>query len=168
MKPALLIVMMVLLAVSLSGEFVSEEQIPALVYEHFAGELPAGMPVMLDLYAGRFTRSLEIIYKRELLREGFQLYEREQENFLRLSIDYGNRENLRSSGFLFFRKSYREEEHQFSYQLTGMPQGSILDFDDLTLRTITEERSGNMRWYDPILISAIIGTLAYLFYFGGN
>lgn len=168
MKSGLLILIMVIIAFTLSGEFVREEQIPPLVYEHFSGELPSGIPVTLDFYAGRFTRSLEIIYKEELLSSGFQLFEHEQDNYLHLSIDYENRINQRSSGFLFFRKSYKEEDHHFAYQVTAMPQGLILDFDHLTLKTITEERIGNMRWYDPILISAIIGTLAYLFYFGGN
>lgn len=145
-----------------------EEQIPQIVFEQFYRELPQNIPVVLDFNTGRYTRSLERLFKGQLLNDGYVLFENTQENCLLLSIDYDENPVHRSSGFFIFRRSYQEEHHNFSFQLTRLPESRILDYDHLTLVTLNKQQRTNMRWYDPVLISAVIGTLAYLFYFGGS
>jgi hypothetical protein len=151
------------------AEIIAErEQIPQLVFENFYRDLPADIPVVLDLFVGDFTPPLENLFKEKLLEDGYELYEEEQEESLVIRITYGYVSTLRTSGFFPVKRRYREENHLVSYQLTKIPERQILDFENLTITTFTPDEASTMRWYDPLIISAIIGTLAYLFYFGGS
>ncbi len=145
-----------------------EEEVPGVVFNHFYRELPLDIPLILDINAGRFTFHLEKLFKEKLVKDGYSLYETAPENSLVIRLNYDEETRRRSSGFFLFRKEFLEDTYYFSYQLTKTPEGEILDFENLTLTNVTVQERSNMKWYDPILISAIIGTLAYLFYFGGN
>ena len=146
----------------------TEEEIPQTVLEYFYRELPLDIPVVLDIDAGRFSYALEKLYKEKLLKEGYRLFEQEQENSFILKITFAEASRTRSTGFLIFQKHNQEDFFYFSSQVTKMPESQILNFENLTLTRISKPKSSNMKWYDPLLISAFIGTLAYLFYFGGN
>ncbi|MBW6516594.1 MAG: hypothetical protein K0B81_08300 [Candidatus Cloacimonetes bacterium] len=146
----------------------SEEEIPSTVFTHFYQELPVDLPVVLDFNTGRFTHQLERLFKEQLINDGYQVFEQVQENSLILRLTYDETILQKSSGFFIFKKHYQEERFEFSYQLTKMPESRILSFENITISSVSSNYESNMRWYDPILISAFIGTLAYLFYFGGN
>jgi|GEM_PF-2561534 hypothetical protein len=147
---------------------IDEEKIPERVFEHFYTELPADYPIVLDFQAGRFTDPVKLRFGKKLLEDGNTLYEQEPESGLQLSIDYELDQREKSSGFFLFRKYYLEEIHSFTYRVTELPEGRIIRFDDIELITVNEQTSSNMKWYDPLLITVVIGSLAYLFYFGGN
>jgi hypothetical protein len=147
---------------------VEEENIPEKVFQHFYEKLPAEYPIVLDFRAGRFTDPLKLKFGRQLLEDGNTLYEQEPESGLHLSLDYDSKQREKSSGFFLFRKYYLQEEHSFTYQVTELPEGRIIRFDDIELITVTKHKSSNMKWYDPLLITVVVGSLAYLFYFGGN
>jgi len=155
-------------SVTYSYSVTSEEEIPSTVFTHFYQEIPLDLPVLLDFNAGRFTYPLERLFKEKLLADGYQIYEQEQEHSLILRLAYDESLLQRSSGFFIFKKHYQEEKYDFSYQLTRMPDSRILKYENITISYISSDNESNMRWYDPFLISAFIGTLAYLFYFGGN
>ncbi len=166
-----LLILLILIAVNFSfAEILTEkEDIPQIVFEHFYRDLPPDIPVVLEFHAGEYSEPLARKFKEQLLKDGYELYEEVQENCLLLKMSYGYTATQQRSGFFPFSKTYLEENHLFSYQISKIPESRIKSLDTLTLTTFSKDESdAAMRWYDPLLISAIIGTLAYLFYFGGN
>lgn len=155
-----------LISLSIASGNIEEEQIPQAVLDHFYRELPSDTPLFLDLYAGKFTGQITRLLKERLINDGYTLYETKQQDSLILKMTFEDTSSEKKSGYFPFRSTITETKYTFSLQITKLPENRIVSFDTLSLTTLTSERSSNMKWYDPILITGIIGALAYLFYFG--
>ena len=121
----------------------------------------------MKINADEFTQKTTWILKDELLKKQFTILEGMQENSQILKIDYQTERNVRKVKKFIFRRKQFVQIHRFSLQTTGQ-DGRINDFRTLEFEVIDLEAKKGMNWYDPIMISTVIGGLIYLFYYGNN
>ena len=143
--------------------------IPNLVVEHVLSDVPNNMPVVIDVVASDFTIPIESRLKEALISQKLELFEELDKDHHLVSISlYDHHEFFtRKSGL--FPKKKRYVAYNFAYQVTEMPNQRIVIHKNFKVSTQLEEVNiSGSKWYDTLLISLIVGGLAYLFYFGAN
>jgi len=151
----------------LADELTEKENIPGFLAEQSILMLNGNDPVLLQINAEEFTQQTTWLLKEELLKREFTITEDLHVESEMLKIDYQIERNIRKvKKFIFTGKQYTMI-HRFSIQTTES-SGKINDFRTLEYVTADSKAGKMMNWYDPIMISTIIGGLIYLFYYGNN
>jgi hypothetical protein len=128
--------------------------------------LPAGQPVYLEVTSDEWSTLLSDRLKTRILAGGLRLLNRESADGVILQLDCSTESVKRKS---LLDLSGDHVRHRFSIQVTDSATGQILSWKTHDWVESTDDaRSDHLRWYDPILVSAVIGGLVYLFYFGAK
>jgi len=144
-----------------------ENQIPERVVEFFYEKLPSDKPVIVRVEAGRFTMEISDLLKQRLIDDGIVLFEKETQEYQLIGVSYYVVPKVVRYKRLFSVVEKRQIAHNFNYQVTSFPEGKIEVYNKITIMSQPVEHKSGMKWYDTLFISAIIGGLAYLLYFGG-
>jgi hypothetical protein len=128
--------------------------------------LPVDRPVFLEIAADEWTPLLTDRLKTRLLSDNVRLLTRDAADGVSLEIGCVA-EPLPHKGLLDLSRTLIR--YRFTLQVTDNTTGQVLAWKT---RDHLEPESGtnseHLRWYDPVLVSAVIGGLVYLFYFGAK
>jgi len=151
----------------LADDLADKENIPGFLAEQSILMLEGNEPVLLQINAGEFTQQTTWLLKEELLKREFTITEDLHDESEILKIEYQFERNIRKvKKFIFTGKQYTVI-HRFSIQTTDA-SGKINDFRTVEYVTTDSEAEKVMNWYDPIMVTTVIGGLIYLIYYGNN
>jgi hypothetical protein len=145
-----------------------EKQVQETIVNQFYQQLPSQLPVVLTLDVDEYEISLAGMLKSRLIEDGYQLYAEISEEHYDIVLKNERRFRREKGGFFLVPRHYYITTHLFSYEVIHYPSKKTITFDTCEVETRIREKSTEMRWYDPILVSAVVGGLAYLFYFGNK
>ncbi|MCB5231143.1 MAG: hypothetical protein WCX83_03790 [Candidatus Cloacimonas sp.] len=144
------------------------QTIPERVIEQFYRELPSDLPIVVQLEVDEYEMPLSSLLKGRLLNDGHRLYTEQDGEHYTITLRNERIYTRHKGGFIFIPRNYLTTSHLFTYEVIHQPTGETIDINNLTVETKIRVKNTDMRWYDPILVSTIIGGLAYLFYFGNK
>ncbi len=146
-------------------DYYTDNQIPIQVVEKFYGQYSLDVPIILNINTGKYTTAITDLFKQRLFEDNYRLYENPTDEYLMISISHYVITQIVEHKKIFSRTIKKETINRFNYQVTKYPEGQIKDYRTLSLKSLPEQYSGGMKWYDPVLITAIVGGLVYLLYF---
>lgn len=147
-------------------EITGESIIPQKVVDEFYSEYPENRPIVLQIEAGRFSNQIMNILKKRLFDDGYTISEKVTDKCLVLRITY-DIDQYRETEKRFLSETHISRTiNNFYYQLTGYPEGEIFDFQKAVFQSEPIYRKSGLSWYEPLLISAVLGGLVYVMYFG--
>ncbi len=133
-------------------------------------EIPADRNIALDVQTGEMWEELRFEMTRLLLGRDETLLAEPASGTLVAQVTRQTSARQLGSNSLFSRTLREETTHRFRLRLIEKDSGTVIGVAACELRTscpLTNELQ-TMRWYDPVLISAILGGLIYLFYYGSE
>jgi hypothetical protein len=129
-------------------------------------QLPADRSVFLEINAEDWTPVLTDRLKTRLLAGGYLLLTRDASDGVTLSVGCSS-EAVPRKGPLDVSRS--RLHHRFTLQVTDNATGQILSYQTRDyIEIVSDNDSDHLRWYDPVLVTAVVGGLVYLFYFGAK
>lgn len=147
-------------------QYYTEAEIPERVVNEFYEKYSQDIPVFLNIQAGKFTPAIYSLLKQRLFEDSLDIYEIRPETCLKIELTYRpERERIIQKRWLKNKETIRIY-HNFSYQVTSYPKGKVISYDTLKIESRPEKAGNTLQWYDPLFISAIVGGLVYLVYFG--
>ena len=133
-------------------------------------QVPAGQDVALDVQAAEWTGQLQQFLTQGLLGRGQTVRTEPAPGMLLVQVRYDRTSQQKGSNSLLGRTLREETTHRFRLQVVDAGSQSVQSVaccELMTTQKLTDELQ-TMRWYDPVLISAILGGLIYLFYYGSE
>lgn len=168
MKRACLLIMLFITASLFATKQLDEKQVLEATVNRFYQQLPSQLPVVLTLDVDEYELTLAGMLKSRFIEDGYQLYTETTEEHYDVVLKNERRFRREKGGFVLMPRHYYITTHLFSYEVIHYPSKKTITFDTYEVETRIREKSTEMRWYDPILVSAVVGGLAYLFYFGNK
>ncbi len=149
-----------------NSRYYSSAQISEKVVSFFYGDYPDSKPIVLDIQAGQFTQMIRQLLKQRLFEDGYAIFEVRPDEYLELKIEHRQSIHHYLERRWLIRRNITSKIHHFSFQLTSYPEGQVQSYNSLSIESKPEVEEGGMQWYDPLFLTAIIGGLAYILYFG--
>ncbi len=123
-----------------------------------------GYPVYLDIDAGPYTDSIYERMVKHLMQSGVTILNRASDECLVLMI--------RHTGFDFSDDEEKDTDRmKFLVELSSNQTGEIFSISEVSFEVenaLSEEEAAGIHWYDPIIITTIVGGLIYVFYYGNQ
>ncbi len=165
-------VILSLLAVSIlwgNQTAVRESYLPKLFCNSIDYSLPSGKPLVLEIDTDRFTEEIEQCLKKKLFNEDYTiLVHNTAQDYLLLKVNYSETPSLIQKKSFWSRKNTIRKQHKFYFQVIEYPDSKLIYYDSVEFYSEEILRNNEMKWYDPILITAVLGSLAYLIYYGAK
>ncbi len=124
--------------------------------------IPDGDALYLDIDGGPFTEAIYEQLAKHFMQSGVTVLNRATDDCLVLQI--------RHIGF-DFADDEAADTIKFMVDLSGNDTGELLSISSVSFEVanaVDEEESSEMSWYDPIIITTIVGGLIYVFYYGNQ
>ena len=141
-----------------------EEEIIENITEKLVQMIDNKPEIYLQINTDEFSRELNWVLKEKCFKKNISITEN-RTNVLSLEVNYIREEKKKEIKRLIFKTQRNFTEHKFMAQLKR--DNEIIDFKTFTYAG-NKQTEKEMKWYDPIIVSSIIGGLVYLFYYGNQ
>jgi hypothetical protein len=139
--------------------------LPDTLFTGFALRQPVEKPIYLDIQVGDKTTDIIVLLKQAMLAKGYELTDEVNMNANTLQIKLDQSDELMEIKKFWGYKRYQISKSRYLLQLLD-PEKKILAFTHYELYgqpfLLSEGYTGKMKWYDPIMLFAIIGSLVYI------
>ncbi len=167
-----LIISLVLILFSFScfaTEYISTENLFEIFLNDIKTRIPEDITIHLEINENEYSSQIESTLMKFLLENHHIVVENAENAFL-LKINYT--ESIKQIGKHKFLTNNKKLQinHNFKFSLIN-PNSEIIDYELLTYKSLSSIKKtiiNEMKWYDPIMISTIVGGLIYLFYYGNK
>lgn len=124
--------------------------------------LPTEKPLYINHNTYDFDQRLIQDFKAGLFNRNHTILERVSEGVYLLDLNYKlNRSAAESLS-----------THRFIYKLTDSENAKIIDYKIFEYEFFQPQQrdsfSYRMQWYDPVIVTALVGGLVYMFYYGNK
>jgi hypothetical protein len=155
-----------ILAVALSAQLPqAASAAPDTLFTGFALRQTNEKPVYLDVQVGDKTSDIIVLLKQAMLANHYVLTEDASINANILQIKLEQSDELMEIKKFWGYKRYQISKSRYQLQLLD-PEKKVLSFTHYDMLgqpyLLSEGYTGKMKWYDPIMIFAIIGSLVYI------
>ncbi len=139
--------------------------VPDTLFTGFALRQSYEKPIFLDVQAGDKSADILILLKQTMLAKGYQLTDEADatSNILQVKLDQS--EELIEVKKFWGYKRYQISQLRYLLQLLDSNK-KILTFAHYEMYgkpyLLSEGYTGKMKWYDPVMLFAIIGSLVYI------
>jgi hypothetical protein len=139
--------------------------LPDTLFTGFALRQTHEKPIYLDVQAGDKSGDIVVLLKNAMLANGYQLKDEADSTSNILQVKLDQSEELMEIKKLWGYKRYQIPKSRYSLQLLNHEK-EILTFTHYEQFgqpfLLSEGYTGKMKWYDPIMLFAIIGSLVYI------
>jgi len=124
-------------------------------------------PVVLEVNAGVFSTQIEQHLREALFAKDYKVLDMAiEEAYHSIRVNYEEIIQIHKHNKVLARKNILHIRHIFYYQVLDYPESKLIHYQRIDCATEQKTGKSEMRWYDPVLITAVIGSLVYLFYYG--
>ncbi len=123
---------------------------------------PAEYPLYLEVDAEAYSDAIYSGFVKSYMTIGYEVVNRPSDDCVMLDI--------RHTGFVF-AEDEGADRMNFVLELSENATGKILQIENVSFdveNAVDENESSAMSWYDPIIITTIVGGLIYVFYYGNQ
>jgi hypothetical protein len=139
--------------------------VPDSLFTNFALRQPHEKPIYLDVQVGDKSGDLVILLKQTMLKNGYVLADESKSDYNTLQVKLDQSDELMEIKKFWGYKRYQISKSRYTLQLLD-PDTKILAFTHYEQYgkpfLLSEGYTGKMKWYDPIMLFAIIGSLVYI------
>lgn len=160
-----LVLLCLLLAVALSGQQQEANPVPDSLFTGFALRQSTDKPIFLDIQAGDKSGDIIVLLKSTLLSHGYTITEVTDSTANVLQVKVDQSDEIMEIKKLWGYKRYQIAKSRYQLQMLD-PDKKIIAFTHYEQYgqpyLLSEGYTGKMKWYDPIMLFAIIGSLVYI------
>lgn len=139
--------------------------VPDTLFTNFALRQTHEKPIILDVQAGTKSADIIVLLKQSMLADGYEIIEEANTNANTLQVKLDQSDELMEIKKFWGYKRYQISKSRYQIQLLD-PGKKILTFTHYEQYgqpyLLAEGYTGKMKWYDPIMLFVIIGSLVYI------
>lgn len=137
-----------------------------ILTRNWADSLQITTPLCLQVEAGAESEAVDAAFKEALIKRGAVLYDQPTPECTVVHIGLMAHPQTRTTTGLLTGKTIKYTDYTASLQLTNSGTGLISGYKTLQFTMDSAQDDTPGRWYDSFVVSVIIGSLVYLFYYG--
>ncbi|HNX00225.1 MAG TPA: hypothetical protein PLE74_07270 [Candidatus Cloacimonadota bacterium] len=164
MKHIFVILFLCLIAV-LSAQQQKTASAPDSLFTGFALRQTMEKPVFLDIQAGDRSGDITTLLKSAMLAKGYMITEDAKSDANTLQVKLDQSDEIMEVKKFWGYKRFQISKANYTLQLLD-PEKKIISFTHFEQYgqpyLLSEGYTGKMKWYDPIMLFAIIGSLVYI------
>lgn len=85
-----------------------------------------------------------------------------------IQIDTDIKESYKKKTLFFFSKQKKVKENIYFLSITDLKNNRLLYAETLSYESDSYQKQSEVKWYDPFLLTAVVGSLIYLVYYGNQ